>query len=187
MTLVILTGASGSGKTVVARAVGRVLGDEVEVHHFDSIGVPSISAMVAGWGSGDEWQRATTERWLVRLALRPVSERGALFEGQMRPAFLRDGLVRAGLPTARPMLVDCDDATRRSRLVQDRGQPELATDDMMRWAALMRAEAVAMGWSVLDTSLMSIEQSATLVGRLFSPHRPARRADLTGTIGGDRG
>ena len=45
MRLIILTGASGSGKTAIAKAIRIERPDLAEVLHFDSIGVPSPEAM----------------------------------------------------------------------------------------------------------------------------------------------
>ena len=50
MAFVILTGASGSGKTTIAEAVAARYGEQVEVYHFDSIGVPSPGPMIANYG-----------------------------------------------------------------------------------------------------------------------------------------
>jgi adenylate kinase family enzyme len=56
MRLVVLTGASGSGKTTIADAIKTGWPGLVEVLHFDQIGVPSFEAMVSRWGSGEAWQ-----------------------------------------------------------------------------------------------------------------------------------
>jgi hypothetical protein len=58
----------------------------------------------------------------------------------MRLAFVRKGLLTAGIDDARVILGDCDDATRARRLAENRGQPDLATPRMMNWAALLRRE-----------------------------------------------
>ena len=47
MRLVILIGASGSGKTTIARAIEHRYPDEVEVLYFDRIGVPPVEEMIA--------------------------------------------------------------------------------------------------------------------------------------------
>jgi adenylate kinase family enzyme len=51
MGIVILTGASGSGKTTIAEEISQQCPD-VRVFRFDSIGVPSPEERIAGWGSG---------------------------------------------------------------------------------------------------------------------------------------
>jgi hypothetical protein len=163
MRLVILTGASGSGKTAIAEAIRVERPELAEVIHFDSIGVPSPDAMVAGWGSGEAWQRAMTLKWMARIAGRSSECRAVLFEGQMRLAFVRQGLLAAGIADFHPMLVDCDDETRARRLIANRNQPELANPTMMNWAAHLRGEAREAGYEILDTSRMSFEASVALV------------------------
>jgi adenylate kinase family enzyme len=53
MQFIVLIGASGAGKTTVARAIGQRYAEEVDVFHFDSIGVPSVAQMTAEYGSGE--------------------------------------------------------------------------------------------------------------------------------------
>ncbi len=168
MRLVILTGASGSGKTAIAEAIETGHPGLAEVLHFDSIGVPSSEAMVAGWGSGEAWQRAMTVDWMARIAARKSPDRPVLFEGQMRLAFVREGLRSAGIDGARLILVDCDDATRARRLRGVRGQPELASPTMMNWAAFLRREAQQARCERLDTSNISLEASVARVRAALS-------------------
>ncbi len=120
MRLVILTGASGSGKTTIAEAIRLEWADLIDVLHVDRIGVPSVEAMTAGWGSPDAWQRAMTLDWMRRLA-------------------------------------------------ESRGQPELASPDMMAWAAFLRREAQAAGCAILDTSHASLEACVERVAGLLMP------------------
>jgi adenylate kinase family enzyme len=51
MQFVVLIGASGSGKTTIARAIAQRHADDVEVFYFDAIGVPSAKQMTAEYGS----------------------------------------------------------------------------------------------------------------------------------------
>lgn len=90
-----------------------------------------------------------------------------LFEGQMRMSFIQEGLVSAGITSARIVLVDCDDATRLYRLSHERKQPELADANMMMWAKFLRREADAGGFEVFDTSKISIEESVAHVCELL--------------------
>ena len=89
--------------------------------------------------------------------------RPVLFEGQMRLAFVREGLLAAGIANARVILVDCDDATRTHRLTAIRNQPELANPNMMIWAEFLRQEAKEAGCEVLDTSRLSPKESVERV------------------------
>jgi hypothetical protein len=163
MRVVILTGASGSGKTAIAAAIRAGRPELAEVLHFDSIGVPSSEAMRAGWGSGEAWQRAATISWLERIACSRKPDRALLLEGQMRLAFIRDGCEAARLADVRPILIDCDDETRLRRLVANRNQPELANPTMLHWSAHLRREAHEAGCEIIDTSRTSLEASVAHV------------------------
>jgi RNase adaptor protein for sRNA GlmZ degradation len=173
MALVILTGASGSGKTAIAEAIEGARPGFADVFRFDQIPVPSLEAMAAGWGSGEAWQRAMTIDWLARIATLRTKSRPALFEGQMRLAFVREGLASAGVSDARVVLVDCDDETRTHRLLTHRNQPELATPTMMNWAAFLRREARDGGYEALDTSHISLEAGVERVCALLRGARGA--------------
>lgn len=167
MAALILTGASGSGKTTIAKAIQQHDGNAMQVYFFDSVGVPSTEEMIAGWGSGDGWQKAITHHWLRQMALADSST-PVLLEGQMRIAFILEALQAHPVPGLRIVLVDCDDATRRRRLSENRQQPELANDDMMNWAAYLRREARAEAVSILDTSDQPLASSiATCRSLLF--------------------
>jgi hypothetical protein len=71
MPLVIMTGASGSGKTAIAKAI-EVGQPSILVFRFDTIGVPSADVM-ASFGTahqpGGAWQRAMTLKWFERRLL----------------------------------------------------------------------------------------------------------------------
>jgi energy-coupling factor transporter ATP-binding protein EcfA2 len=167
MSLVILIGASGSGKTTIARAIEHRYAAQVEVFYFDRIGVPAVEEMIAEHGSGEEWQRAKTLDWMVKLAQFAGSGRRLLFEGQTRFSFLQEGASAAGGLAYIPILVDCDDETRSKRLTIERKQPELADENMMNWARYLRSEAKERGYEILNTSLLSLDQGVSYVmGRL---------------------
>jgi hypothetical protein len=163
MAFVILIGASGSGKTTIARAIEQRYAEDVEVCYFDRIGVPSEERMIAEYGSGEEWQRAKTLEWMARLAPLGRSGRRVLFEGQTRLSFLAEGAAAAGGCLYAPILVDCDDGTRSGRLLLERRQPELANENMMNWARHLRREAGKYGCEILDTSMLSLEPCISYV------------------------
>ena len=162
MTLVVLTGASGAGKTAISDLIAAEHGADIDIRFFDSIGVPPVEEMNALFGSPAGWQQAMTAEWMARIAGTMQPRRPVLFEGQMRIAFVVDAAAAMGL-ACHIILVDCDDATRRHRLASDRNQPELANDDMMNWAAFLRREAQSAGCEILDTSNLPIAEAAAIV------------------------
>ena len=110
---VILTGASGSGKTTIAERI-EIDHPQITVLRFDTIGVPSADVMATcgeGHQPGGAWLRAKTLEWLRRIADVLASGRPVLFEGQMRIAFLQEALQAHGIKHARIICVECAERT----------------------------------------------------------------------------
>ena len=172
MALVIMTGASGSGKTAIAKTIEEshpsfmVLG-------FDTIGVPSAEVM-ATFGSdhmpGGAWQRAMTFRWLERIAPMLAEGKIVLFEGQMRIAFIREALTASKIENARILCVECDEPIRVRRLTHDRLQPELANESMIGWSRYLHREALEAGYEILDTTNLSLSDSVRYVLSILEDH-----------------
>ncbi len=158
-SLVVLTGASGSGKTSIAKVI-EAAHPEITVFRFDSIGVPSAEAMATFEGG---WQRAMTLKWMERVAPVLLSGRPVLFEGQMSIAFVQEALVAQQITHARVICVECSDETRTSRLTHDRQQPELANEQMVSWSRYLHAEAIAAGYEIMDTTEVPLDQSTNEV------------------------
>jgi uridine kinase len=67
--IILITGASGSGKTIILKAIEQQLPEnQISVNYFDDIGVPSSKAMIAQYGSCKKWQEAMTHKWIEKLA-----------------------------------------------------------------------------------------------------------------------
>ena len=162
-TLYFVIGASGSGKTAAAYELGRTT--SARVFYFDSVGVPSEQERVAKWGSGCGWQRAMTIDWVRRI--RPeLATAPAVLDGQTRPSFIVEACELNRVTSYRIMLITCSDAVRRARLLQ-RGQPELANDQMTEWARYLVAETRRIGGTIIDNNDLSIEQTAPALARII--------------------
>lgn len=162
---VVLTGASGAGKTTLAQQFASLYPDGFAVHYFDTIEVPSREEMVAQYGSAEAWQLRKTHEWFEKLVQMEAPR--ILFEGQSRIAFLIDAMATAGVSDGKIVLVDCDDATRTQRLRTDRGQSELEISGMLDWAGYLRREAALAQCRVIDTSSISVDAGVEIIRSYF--------------------
>jgi len=156
----VVTGASGSGKTAAVRAVDVRALPGVRCYYFDTIGVPSREEIERDFGGGENWQAVATERWLARLAADPENAEVYVLDGQTRPSFVSRSARRVGVDIVHIVLLDCEYSVRHTRLAELRGQPELATSDMDRWAAYLRGQADALDLPVIDTTNLEIDAVA---------------------------
>lgn len=155
--ILVVTGASGSGKTTAVLALDARALPGVRCYYFDTIGVPSREEIERDFGSGENWQALATEKWLARLAADPESAEVYVLDGQTRPSFVTRSARRVGVDTVHIVLLDCESSVRNTRLTELRGQPELANPDMDRWAVYLRGQADALDLPVIDTTSLEIE------------------------------
>ena len=134
--LYFLIGASGAGKTTAIREVDNMHLPNLTVFYFDSIGVPPFEVMEKEYGSTDEWQRATTIEWIRRMK-EASKDSEVVLDGQTRPSSIHEGCEKYGITNYEIILFDCSNDTRTKRL-EGRGQPELASAAMMDWARRLR-------------------------------------------------
>lgn len=158
--ILVVTGASGSGKTAAVSALAKRALPGVRCYHFDSIGVPSREEMDREFGGGEQWQALKTQEWLVRLAADPDGAEVYVLDGQTRPTFILRAAEGAGLDGVRIVLLDCESSVRHKRLTELRGQSELVNSQMDCWAAYLRGQADALDLPVIDTTRQDIEAVA---------------------------
>ena len=163
--ILVITGASGSGKSAVLQAIAARQTPGIRVHHFDSVGVPTPEAMTRDYGSPQEWQTVVTHQWITRLATDPDDTRLAVLEGQVRPATVQEAFRTNAVRHGRILLLDCAPDVREMRLRGPRAQPDLATAQMMAWSAYLRGQADALRIPVLDTTSLSLEDATREVER----------------------
>jgi len=177
VSIVVVTGASGAGKTatVAALATRAIMG--VRCFHFDSIGVPTPEEMERDHGGPEQWQAQATAQWLTRLAGLDADVRVAVLDAQTRPSTVLGPTGTHPSWNAHVVLLDCSPEVRRRRLRGPRGRPELATARMDSWAAYLRGQADALGLCVIDTTDLTVAEAAqhleAIVQRVASPDAPA--------------
>jgi len=156
MFIFFITGASGTGKTTL---IGN-LKNKFQKNpnwtflHFDSIGVPSPEEMVREFGSGENWQKETTYKWIEKMIQGYQEKSFIVFEGQVNLEFIKDGFEKNNFSDYEIILVDCNEEVMEKRL-NKRNQPELFTDDMKNWLLFLRKQANNYNAKIIDTSSKS--------------------------------
>lgn len=168
--LIILTGASGVGKTSIAQSIEEAQ-TEILVYQGDRIGLPSDEVM-AGYGHTDEpggpTQRGFALYWIGVISDQVKAGKPVLLETQCRIAFLREALFLHDVPNARIVLVECSDESREKRL-RARGHPELANEQMIDWSRYLHKEAEEFGYEIMDTTDFPLDRSRERVLIYFQP------------------
>jgi hypothetical protein len=155
--IIFLTGASGSGKTSILKALELSSSHStIEFLHFDSIGVPSIEEMIQTYGTTSAWQKAMTYHWVKKLLTNYLDKEIIFFEGQVNLDFIISAFSGFNHHQYKIILVDCDDKVRHERLHQERNQPELVNDNMDNWSNYLRNQAIEKNVPILDTTLLTI-------------------------------
>jgi cytidylate kinase len=145
---------SGSGKTTILKAIEQQLpANKISVNYFDDIGVPSVEAMIAEYGSCEKWQEAMTHKWIEKLA--KITDKEFIFlEGSFNPEFTRHYSLL--------ICIHAEKTIREERLIKYRNQPELATQDMENFAQILKNNTLKMGGVVIDSSIKKTEDIAKL-------------------------
>jgi GTPase SAR1 family protein len=150
-----ITGASGVGKTTLVNHLQKKYKDNSwEFLHFDKIGVPSVEEMIREFGSPSAWQESKTSEWIKRLIHDYTGEK-IFFEGQVNLQFIRNGFAKHHFNNYRTILIDCSETVMEKRLVHDRKQGELYTQDMRNWLKFLRNQANEFNVAIIDSSGLS--------------------------------
>ncbi len=151
--ILLITGASGSGKTTLAKALKeqKIAG----VYFFDDIGVPSLDVMLEKHGSPEKWQERATHQWIDRLYM---VEEDVILEGSFNPEFAVSKLKELNITNYQIICLHCDRKIREKRLIEERNQPELVTEDMENFAQVLKEKTLKLGGKVIDTGDKSISE-----------------------------
>lgn len=177
VSIVVVTGASGAGKTATVDALDALALPGVRCFHCDSIGVPAVEEMERDHGGPEGWQAWATNEWLARLAALGDGVRVAVLDAQTRPSTVFAAPGAGAAWGAHVVLIDCSPEVRSARLHGPRGQGELVTARMDNWAAYLRGQADALGLTIIDTTRSTVGEAArqleSFVRRLTGSDSPA--------------
>jgi alkylated DNA nucleotide flippase Atl1/shikimate kinase len=163
-----LSGASGVGKTTIVAALkSQNCFPDYEFLHFDSIGIPSIAEMIEQAESGKKWQELATERWIEKISTDYNDRRVVLIEGQTNLEFIEAACHKFKIKNYLIILIDCSWETSKERLLYDRQQPELVSQDMENWTNFLRRQAKSKKIPIIDTTSQSLEQSVQSIAILL--------------------
>ena len=151
LSIIVLTGASGAGKTTLALKLNDLGIPGVKGFNCDRVKIESDEMA--------DPQADVLRYWISHLSRPETGIELAVLDTQIRPHRALEVLSQAAINYAQIVLVDCDPVKRNERLHMDRGQPELANPRMDCWAAYLRGQADALSLSIIDTSNDSIDKS----------------------------
>lgn len=160
--IVFITGASGVGKTTLLDILKSGFSNRSNwgFLKFDSIGVPTPDEMVKEYGSGENWQRAKTYEWIDKMVNEFSHKDIIVMEGQANLEFIKIGFDKQNFRDYIIILIDCKQDIMVKRLVDERQQAWLASEDMKNWLKFLRKQAQDFGAPIIDTSSITPNQSA---------------------------
>ena len=181
-SIVFITGASGIGKSHLVDSMEEVFSHErLQYIRFDRIGVPSEDEMTRLYGSGTEWQRASTIEWVRRFVEEYANKSLIVFEGQYNLDFAREACNIFNIDNFRFVVLTVSDAVMAQRLTEFRKQPELVNDDMRNWSRFLREQGESQNALIIDTSEGTTSQAIDSI--LGEALKLVRNVVSSGSIG----
>jgi tRNA uridine 5-carbamoylmethylation protein Kti12 len=168
--IVWLTGASGVGKTTLLQNLKDKYSSKQawEFLKFDSIGVPSNEEMVREFGSVENWQKAKTHEWIKKMVQGYPNKELIVMDGQANIEFIKSGFEKESFTNYQIILVDCDQDTMVKRLVDERQQVWLASEDMKNWLQFLRKQAQTLNVPIINTSKLDKAQTVAEFEKITS-------------------
>jgi dephospho-CoA kinase len=139
----VLTGSSAAGKTTLLKHIRARLPSDIALIHVDDEAIYEANY----------WFKAIAQR---ETAL-------TILDLSLRPTEIIAAAKRYGIALLSIVLIDCDHAERRRRLLEERKQAELDTLDIYAWAAYLRGQADALALEIIDTSTATLGESASIL------------------------
>ena len=154
--ILFIIGASGSGKTTLAKALEeRANSRFVSAYYFDDCGIPAVEKMIEDHGSPENWQRYETHEWIKRIHLEQLIKT-VILEGSFNPEFAVEKMDELNIKNYTIICLHATRDIREKRLITERNQPELVTDDMENFASFLRKKTLELDGQVIDTSTKSV-------------------------------
>ena len=147
--IIFVTGASGVGKTTLITHLKEKY-SHVCFLHFDEIGIPSLEKMIQDHGSPEKFQQWATCQWVKKMLFQ-IERRVIVIEGQTDLNFIENAFKAYRFANYQIVLVDCQEGEMMRRLVKERKQPELASEDMKNWKRYLRKQADQKQVLVIET------------------------------------
>jgi len=163
--LIILNGACGVGKTTVARELEKSR-EDVKVLFFDAWVHDSKKEEKEKLLSGEDWQRVKTKECVKMIKEKYLNDVPVILDIQSRPEFIKMACEENIITDYKVLLLDCSEAERLIRLKQ-RGQAELANEDMKNWAEYLRNQSKNFGQEIINTSDMSVSEMIENINNLL--------------------
>lgn len=172
--VLVLTGASGAGKTTMIKGLEAMEISGIACFNCDVI-YHDLPKEIRN--DGLIAQDAILSHWVSHV-LNYSEIEVAVLDTQIRPHRARALLSKRGIVTTQIVLVECEQQERTKRLHGPRGQPELDTAQMENWAAYLRGQADALGLESINTSCVDRSASVAQLLKWAEDLRARRRAAL---------
>jgi adenylate kinase len=155
--IVFITGASGVGKTTLLNNLKSKHSDQKtwEFLNFDSIGIPSTEDMIKEQGSLENWQRIKTYEWIEKMVQGFPDKEAIIMDGQANLEFIKTGFKKQNFKSYQIVLIDCEQDIMVRRLIDERQQAWLASEDMKNWLKFLRKQAQTSKVPIIDTSAIT--------------------------------
>ena len=161
LRIIVLTGASGAGKTTLALKL-----NELGIPGVEAINCDRVKLQADEHTDPSDHQADVLRHWISHFKRDESKVQLAVLDTQIRPHRALEVLNQAGIEKAQIVLVNCDQTIRNKRLHVDRRQPELAHAQMDCWAAYLSGQADALNLSIIDTSDGAVEKNLNELERL---------------------
>lgn len=113
-------------------------------------GIPDEETMISESGSVGERRNQSLEKCLVRV-MQEFPWKHILIDKSAHVLNIQDVCKKLWIDDYEIILIDCEEEEMKRRLLEERNQPELVTDDMFNRQRVLRIEAKEKWFFCIDT------------------------------------